>query len=1181
MRRAAWGWVVVFLISQLLLQGCSRLGDPASTPPANPGVPLETPESAGTAVVDAPGDTPPTAIATAGQKPPKPEEAQATAVVPETGAPLEEPRPTPDPALDSWTVLFYMSAGEGSDAAALRILNEMEAAALSGKVNVLVQLDRNLTPDSSEAWRGARRYLIAGDEDPSTVNSQLLEELGPSNMGDPDTLTDFVAWSQQAYPANRYALILWGASGGWRGLLQDASDGDDLSMSDLGGALQRAHSAAGQPALDLIVFDAPLTANLEVLNAVQPYADYAVAAPGLLTSNHWDYGSILQLFFQEDQATAQGLASQMAAVDGTESSAVSPFPNAMVAVDLRQLPAVNAALQDLSEAMVQNAALSVAAIGDARRFAQVTTLTLDNQTDPLAAVDLGQFALELARLTPLADLSRRAVTVGEVLSSAVIASKATGARPEEARGVTVAFLPLQDVDDPDYGAMDVTSWQQALHAYYEASAEVAFSAQGQVATQGGESAGVQKPVLLGLELRAANLDGASLVGLLQNAEEGRRLLYLDKLAANDASREGSPGWPDGVTQQEVIWDTAAPYVSDGANGDFAPLWPVGSFPDLRMVPAQYVGAGQGSGEAVLLFDGVSGQLNSVWESDSARLAPRQLSPSAGDSFQLYDVFLEQDGALRYEPGVTLVYSDGVDLNYETFPLPSGNYQAGLLATGPTGRSLLAQADLLIDNEGLLPGYQAYLNAQYGLQFLYPLTWPEPVFDGRRATTAARQRGPVLTVSLYPQYEGASAAQLKTETKAAFGDLDVLYEESVKVDGEDGLLTAYGYNGPDGPHTGIFITFIQADRNLGYVVDVDGLALDEATTVEVANRLVESWDFRPVSAGSWPDEWVTTELDPLEVTLPAGYRHETLDNGWELFKEGKAFLAVRDDAISGGGRTEIASRWAEVASRGVQNYEVDNPGSFALAGTVWSRVDFRYDGDDGPVAGTILATIYGGREIVAWGEAPAESFDQLLNDHFLVAVAGALPAVAGSALVLFETTFDDAVSWGVGRQEGATGAVTEGVYDLSVEAPRGFFSTSAGVTLSDGLFEVEATQRAGSLDSGYGLLLRADISVQSFYAFEISADGFVWIGWCELNCAEATPLVGEGWFASAAVNQGLDATNTLRVEAQGSRLQFYVNDTQVGEFEDDAATSGDVGLFAETLGTEGLRVQFDDLRVLAY
>ncbi|MFW6097149.1 MAG: hypothetical protein ACOC9Z_03690 [Chloroflexota bacterium] len=179
---------------------------------------------------------------------------------------------------------------------------------------------------------------------------------------------------------------------------------------------------------------------------------------------------------------------------------------------------------------------------------------------------------------------------------------------------------------------------------------------------------------------------------------------------------------------------------------------------------------------------------------------------------------------------------------------------------------------------------------------------------------------------------------------------------------------------------------------------------------------------------------------------------------------------------------------------------------------------------------------------------------------------------------YEETFDDAGQWGTGEDLEASGEVTGGRYEFLVNANLGLFWATAGERRSDGVYQVEATQLEGPLDNGYGMMFRVDSDNDAFYLFEVSGDGYVWIGLCENSCEEEQPLVGNGWVSSEAVNQGLDATNVLRVRAEGGNMIFFVNDQEVGRVTDNTLSRGDIGIMVETLGQGGVLVAFDNFTV---
>jgi hypothetical protein len=179
---------------------------------------------------------------------------------------------------------------------------------------------------------------------------------------------------------------------------------------------------------------------------------------------------------------------------------------------------------------------------------------------------------------------------------------------------------------------------------------------------------------------------------------------------------------------------------------------------------------------------------------------------------------------------------------------------------------------------------------------------------------------------------------------------------------------------------------------------------------------------------------------------------------------------------------------------------------------------------------------------------------------------------------YEEKFEEAGSWGTGRSADVEGQVQNDVYEMHVKSNHGLYLASAGENFADGIFELEATQIAGPLNNGYGLLFRVDESSDTFYVFEISGDGYVWVGYCANLCEDdAVALVGGDWFPSPAVETGHHATNNLRVVAEGPKMTFFVNGVEVGRTSDNRLTEGDIAVMVEALGEGNVRVAFDNYR----
>ncbi len=83
---------------------------------------------------------------------------------------------------------------------------------------------------------------------------------GPTDMGSPQTLVDFIDWARAAYPAQHYALFLWDHGWGWwpGNTMADATSNDYLDMDELRGALETVHG------VDMVGWDTCLSQTIEV-----------------------------------------------------------------------------------------------------------------------------------------------------------------------------------------------------------------------------------------------------------------------------------------------------------------------------------------------------------------------------------------------------------------------------------------------------------------------------------------------------------------------------------------------------------------------------------------------------------------------------------------------------------------------------------------------------------------------------------------------------------------------------------------------------------------------------------------------------------------------------------------------------------------------------------------------------
>jgi len=204
-----------------------------------------------------------------------------------------------EPAQKSWTIMVYLDGDNNLEGEAIDDFNEMETVGSDANINVVVLIDRINGYDASNGnWTGARYYFAEYDSNVNIINSTLLKSPGELNMGDPQTLEDFIIWSVTNFPALHYAVILWNHGSGWkypeyRSLkavaFDDTDGGDELTNTDLKEALEAALTFTGLTSIDVIGFDACLMQMAEIAYYLQDHADYVVASEETEPGWGWPY----------------------------------------------------------------------------------------------------------------------------------------------------------------------------------------------------------------------------------------------------------------------------------------------------------------------------------------------------------------------------------------------------------------------------------------------------------------------------------------------------------------------------------------------------------------------------------------------------------------------------------------------------------------------------------------------------------------------------------------------------------------------------------------------------------------------------------------------------------------------------------------------------------------------------
>ena len=214
-----------------------------------------------------------------------------------------------------WTVMIYLCGTdlESEGGMATSNLEMISKTVPDSNVNVLIQTG------GTKAWQTEEKIgiNIAADKlqrwSYGKDGFTLVDELENASMAKHTTLSDFIRWGAENYPAEKNMLIMWDHGGGSaKGLVLDELH-DKAIMSVEG--MERGLKNGGQH-FDLFMTDTCLMASLETAQAVQPYADYLLASEEVLPGLGSNYEEWLQDLYDEPECGPKRLGKNI--VDATE-----------------------------------------------------------------------------------------------------------------------------------------------------------------------------------------------------------------------------------------------------------------------------------------------------------------------------------------------------------------------------------------------------------------------------------------------------------------------------------------------------------------------------------------------------------------------------------------------------------------------------------------------------------------------------------------------------------------------------------------------------------------------------------------------------------------------------------------------------------------------------------------------
>ena len=244
--------------------------------------------------------------------------------------------PPDHPEVKEWTMLVYINGHNDLAQYGRQNIREMEQVGSSPDVNVVVQW-------AEHYQRYTHRLYVSRSHTPGNKpTSSIVQSLPRQDMGIAKTLTDFVQWGVDHYPAKHYFIVVWNHGSGWHSLRgrpqrqiahpehssgdlleqerlieddiihplnisYDDHSGNSLTTPQLAFALRESARIIGHK-IDIYGSDACLMAMAEIATEVADCVEVYVGSEENEPGEGWPYGHLLDKWVKQPLIEAPSLS---------------------------------------------------------------------------------------------------------------------------------------------------------------------------------------------------------------------------------------------------------------------------------------------------------------------------------------------------------------------------------------------------------------------------------------------------------------------------------------------------------------------------------------------------------------------------------------------------------------------------------------------------------------------------------------------------------------------------------------------------------------------------------------------------------------------------------------------------------------------------------------------------------
>ncbi|MFW5781707.1 MAG: clostripain-related cysteine peptidase [Candidatus Muiribacteriaceae bacterium] len=411
--------------------------------------------------------------------------------------------------LSEWTVMVYMAADNKREEKAIEAINAMEEVGSGDGLNIVTFVDRwdgfewkylgggdpvrvrsNKDYTGHGDWTGSKMFYIQEDASDEITSTELTEGQDISvNSGDPKNLVSFIDIVQHLYPAQNYAVIVWGLGGGLKGTIWDEDSGTFMPTYQLGKVFQKAIDLMldeGEKKIDLVGFDSAFMSSFEVGYDLKSSDIKVMVGPeGNISWDGFPYkdflGKIKEDISRQTDVTSEEIAQYMCEsyVEKVQSDDPdSPYQIAAVSLNESKVDNVRNRLDRLSKLIMEDddnlLKLHRAAERSIRFYYNMYTLDLADLMKNIKK-EFDDSIGYIAEYT-VKDITERGLVLANETNNHEDINGTTGLtiyfplyRRASRDGVPYLVRPFSDDSEKyrKYAFAEDTAWDEMLEKYYE------------------------------------------------------------------------------------------------------------------------------------------------------------------------------------------------------------------------------------------------------------------------------------------------------------------------------------------------------------------------------------------------------------------------------------------------------------------------------------------------------------------------------------------------------------------------------------------------------------------------------------------------------------------------------------------------------------------------------------------